>query len=279
MTEAGDLIGLAPSLARIGVNAVAGYPEMLAFFARTVLGNRLGLRPRLVIWTGGNLTSGCAALLRELNPELEFWSVYSSSEAGGVAFGFPDCALGVHHLWPGQILELTAERCCLTRAVGLPAGRPLLRLPLGDRIEGPVTCPCARDLPALRVQGRLNDMVRLYDAVFSVDSLRLAATDSPEVIGAQVILVPEDLDDPYGPQRSLGVRVDPRTAVAGRGVADRTRARMTTQHAALRAISERSPEAFWIECGPLEQLSDCLKTKPAVVSRGHAPDLWSGKGH
>ncbi|MGW7067057.1 hypothetical protein ACWGII_18545 [Streptomyces sp. NPDC054855] len=264
VTERDALIGLGPSLGELGVNVLAGYPETLALFADIILERGVPLRPRTVVWTGGHMTAGCMAVLRELNPDLEFWGIYSSSEAGAVAFSFPGCAPGVSHLCHGQLLELTAGGCYLTRATGLLAGRPLLRTRLNDTLAA-VECSCARDLPAVRVLGRAGAPVVLHGASLQTDSLRLAAADTPEVMGAQVLLVPADPGDASGSLRRLGVRVQPRRTAGAQGVAVRTRARVLQRNSGLRAVTERHPEAFWVEIAPLERFQASGKTQPVVM--------------
>lgn len=182
-----------------------------------------------------------------------------------MATGFPDCTPGVFHPRPDQLVELTPGACHLTRAAGPGADRPLLRMPLGDRLAT-ARCDCPRTPPALRVAGRVAHTIRLRATDLPVDSLWFAAADSPEVAGAQLLAVPADPADPAGTMLRLGLRVQPRAAWATDhgGTATRAADRMLTRHPQLRAIISQAPDAFFTEAAPLELLSSG-KTRPVVV--------------
>ncbi|MEV5884922.1 AMP-binding protein [Streptomyces sp. NPDC052020] len=269
-TDLTALARIAGELREIGVNAVAGLPHTLAVLAEDLLAHGNPLPLRTVLWTGEHLSPGCRAALRELNPRVELWGTYSASETGAVAAAFPGCPPGVLHLWPGQVLELSARGCLLTRAAAPGAARPLLRTALDDRLAA-ARCTCSRVWPAVRVLGRAGHTVRLRGAELPVDGLRLAAADSAEVTGAQLLAVPADPARPHGPLSRLGLRVQPRPGgAAGPGGAEaRAAARVLARHPRLRAVAARHPDAFFAEAAPLALLS-YGKVRPVVVVAGAA---------
>ncbi|WP_439673479.1 hypothetical protein [Embleya sp. MST-111070] len=261
---------MADQLRDIGVTVAAGYPRTLATLAEHLLDQGAPLNLRAALWTGEHMTPGIRAALREPNPRIELWGSYSSSESGCVAVGFPTCTPGTFHLCPNQLLELSPAACLLTRAAESGTDRPALRMPLGDTLAA-VRCDCPNPRPAVRVIERTDRTIRLHATDLPIDSLWLAAADSPEITGAQLLAVPADPTEPEGTMLRLGLRVQPRATRApdpvgtARRAADRTLAR----HPKLRALVSHTPDALFTEAALLELLSTG-KTRPLVML---APDL------
>jgi phenylacetate-coenzyme A ligase PaaK-like adenylate-forming protein len=146
---------------------LAGYPSALDLLAAEQREGRLHLAPALLL-AGGEHLSAAARGRMEGAFGAPVRDTYSASEFPGMAY---DCGHGwlhVHADW--VVLEpVTADHAPvaageLSDTVLLTnlANRvqPLIRYDLGDRVLfSPDPCPCGSSLPAMRVEGRTNDVL------------------------------------------------------------------------------------------------------------------------
>lgn len=160
-----------PELVR-GLNAfqpaeLVGYPSALALLAREQLTGRLAIRPVLIgsgsEWLGPEqrhlIESAFGCAVREN---------YSASECTRMVW---DCRRGRLHVgadWlilepvDEQLRPVEPGRLSHTTLITNLANRvqPLIRYDLGDRVARyPEPCPCGSPLPAIRVEGRRDDVL------------------------------------------------------------------------------------------------------------------------
>jgi phenylacetate-CoA ligase len=151
---------------------LATYPTAASLLAGEQRCARLAIRPR-EIWTGGErLAAGHRVYIAETF-DCEVHDDYGASEFLAIAWECGRGALHVNADW--IILEPVDERyrpvpagvashtVLLTNLANLV--QPLIRYDLGDsvmRLEGP--CECKSPLPAIRVEGRCDDVIALNDA-------------------------------------------------------------------------------------------------------------------
>ena len=148
---------------------LAGYPTALRLLAHEQRARRLAITPSIV-WSGGERLTPAARIAIERAFGAVVIDEYGSSECLTIAVG---CGQGWLHLnadW--AILEAVDEHGAPVAAGTLShttlvtnlANRvqPVIRYDLGDRVvyrQEP--CECGSALPALRVQGRCDDVVTL----------------------------------------------------------------------------------------------------------------------
>ena len=148
---------------------VSSYPTMLALLAREQEAGRLRIRPE-ALWSGGEglppaeraeiqRVFGCRVL-----------EEYGSSECMSIAFGCSHDALHVNADW--VIVEAVDEKMrpvppgqpSVTTLITNLANRvqPIIRYDLGDSVTLlPERCGCGCPLPAIRVEGRRDDVLCL----------------------------------------------------------------------------------------------------------------------
>lgn len=148
---------------------LAAYPSVLALLAEERAAGRLAIELALA-WSGGEHLAPAARAAIERGLGCHVIEEYGASECLSIAHG---CARGVLHVnadW--VVLEgvdrdggpvqpgATSHTTLLTNLANRV--QPVIRYDLGDRItplEGP--CACGSPLPAIRVEGRKDDIVTL----------------------------------------------------------------------------------------------------------------------
>jgi phenylacetate-coenzyme A ligase PaaK-like adenylate-forming protein len=151
---------------------LTGYPSALELLAEEQVAGRLNLRPALVECAGESTTQDAGARMAEAFG-CTVRNFYGASECVVMAFSCDRDWLHVNSDW--AILEPVDEDF---RPV--PAGepshsvlltnlanrvQPIVRYDLGDSVlVRPDPCPCGNPLPAIRVAGRRDDVLRLEAA-------------------------------------------------------------------------------------------------------------------
>lgn len=148
---------------------LASYPTLLELLAREQLAGRLKIRPR-ALWSGGEGLSDTDRGAIGAAFHCDVIEDYGASECMNIAFGCREGGLHLNDTW--VVIEPVDEH---QRAV--PAGQasasvlitnlanrvqPVIRYDLGDCVtllEAP--CPCGARQPALRVEGRRDDVLEL----------------------------------------------------------------------------------------------------------------------
>lgn len=148
---------------------LAGYPNALRLLAQEQRARRLAIAPSIV-WSGGEHLTPAARTAIERAFGAVVIDEYGSSECLSIAVG---CSHGWLHLnadWvvlepvdaryrpvPPGTLSHTSLLTNLANRV-----QPVIRYDIGDRVVfRPDPCECGSALPALRVQGRCDDVVTL----------------------------------------------------------------------------------------------------------------------
>lgn len=148
---------------------LASYPSVLAMLADERIAGRLRIAPGTV-WSGGEFLA--VSVRRHIEDAFQAPVVneYGASECLAVA---ASCAAGLLHVHADWVLLEPVD----ARYRPVPPGRtshtvlvtnlanwvqPIIRYDLGDRVCMPATpCPCGSPLPAIRVEGRTDDTLRL----------------------------------------------------------------------------------------------------------------------
>lgn len=148
---------------------LGGYPTALQLLAEEQQAGRLDIHP-VMINTGGEWLSAETRTKLETAFGCKVNNTYGCSESGTMAF---DCGHGWMHVnadWvilepvdehyrpvpPGQMSHST-----LITYLGNKV-QPILRYELGDRVMiNPELCACGSPLPAIRVEGRTDDLLTL----------------------------------------------------------------------------------------------------------------------
>ncbi len=178
---------------------LAGYPSALDLLAAEQREGRLHMEPALLL-AGGEHLSAAARRRMEEAFGAPVRDTYSASEFPGMAY---DCGHGWLHLHADWVVlePVTADHA------PVPAGelsdtvlltnlanrvQPLIRYDLGDRVlVSPDPCPCGSPLPAMRVEGRTNDVLELTSGGTTVRVLPLALVtvveDVPGVRRCQLV--------------------------------------------------------------------------------------------
>ena len=148
---------------------LASYPTMLAVLGDERAAGRLTIFPALV-WSGGEYLSPPALAALEAAFDCPVVNEYGASECLSIAFG---CRAGWLHVNSDWVLvePVTAEHRPVppgetshTVLVTNLANRvqPIIRYDLGDAVLiSPEPCTCGNPLPAMRVQGRQDDILRV----------------------------------------------------------------------------------------------------------------------
>jgi phenylacetate-coenzyme A ligase PaaK-like adenylate-forming protein len=204
---------LVEGLNRFQPAVLAGYPTAMALLAEERAAGRLDIRPILVATAGEYLAPAARAHIAQAFG-CTVSDTYGASEFMYIAFDCPDGWLHVNSDW--AILEPVdanyepvppgepSHTVLLTNLANRV--QPLIRYNLGDSITvRPDPCPCGNPLPAIRVEGRANDILRLRSAggkIIPVLPLGLATVieETPGVHTFQVI---------QSAARTLRVRLEP----------------------------------------------------------------------
>jgi phenylacetate-coenzyme A ligase PaaK-like adenylate-forming protein len=185
---------------------LTSYPSVLELLADEQVAGRLRLRPVLVELGGESVDedgrAGIAAALGGVQRD-----AYGSSEFILMAF---DCAQGWLHVNSDWVILEPVEADYSPTPPGEPSHtvlltnlanrvQPIIRYDLGDSVvTRPEPCPCGNPLPAIRVHGRRDDVLRLQ-----ATNGRTASVP-PLVVGSV-------LDKTPGVHRSQLVQTGPRS--------------------------------------------------------------------
>jgi phenylacetate-coenzyme A ligase PaaK-like adenylate-forming protein len=148
---------------------LSGYPTAMALLASEQAAGRLAIRPVLAAAAGEVVTPATRAAVEE-QLGCRLLETYAASEAPPMALGCRAGWLHVNADWfllepvdadhrpvPPGVLSHTVLVTNLGNRV-----QPVIRYDLGDRVvERPDPCPCGNPLPAIRVEGRTNDVLAL----------------------------------------------------------------------------------------------------------------------
>ena len=166
--------------------ALTAYPSMLGLLADEQAAGRLRVHP-VLLETGGESMTPEARARTSAAFGTAAHDVYGSSEFNPLGF---DCSHGWVHVHSDWLVLEPVEADLTPTPAGRPSHtvlltnlanrvQPILRYDLGDSVLArPDPCPCGCPLPALRVSGRCDDV------------LRLAAEDGRTVSVPPLALVP-----------------------------------------------------------------------------------------
>ena len=179
---------------------LASYPTTLVMLANEQRAGRLRIAPAC-IWSGGECLAPSAASTIEQAFASVLINEYGASECMSIAYSCPAGWLHVNADW--VVLEPVDRHYQATRAgesshsvlVTNLANRvqPIIRYDLGDSIlVKPDPCGCGRPLPALRAEGRRDDvlMLRAHDgAIVPLSPLALTTVIEDAIAGQRFQLV------------------------------------------------------------------------------------------
>jgi phenylacetate-coenzyme A ligase PaaK-like adenylate-forming protein len=146
---------------------LASYPTMLTVLAAERAAGRLRVAPAIV-WSGGEFLAPGARADLERAFDCPVINEYGSSECMSIACGCAEGWLHVNADWvllepvdadyrptpPGE----TSQTLLLTNLANRV--QPVIRYDLGDAVvESPERCRCGNPLPAIRVEGRREDVI------------------------------------------------------------------------------------------------------------------------
>jgi phenylacetate-coenzyme A ligase PaaK-like adenylate-forming protein len=151
---------------------LASYPTMLLLLAQEQRAGRLELEPD-AIWAGGECLSPAAVAELESTFGCAVVEEYGASECMNVGFRCSEGWLHVNADWvllepvdrEGRVVPpgVASHSVLLTNLANRV--QPIIRYDLGDSIlERPTPCECGSVLPAIRVEGRREDVLTLHDA-------------------------------------------------------------------------------------------------------------------
>lgn len=147
---------------------VSGYPSALALMAEEQIARRLRISPLQAITAGEAMTAEYRSEIHTAFEGLRVVEGYAASEAPGLAIGCDEGSFHVNTDWylfepvdenyqpvPPGVTSHTVLVTNLANRV-----QPLIRYDLGDRVEvATAPCPCGSVLPAVKVEGRTNDVL------------------------------------------------------------------------------------------------------------------------
>ncbi len=193
----GDLVA---ALNTFNPGFVSGYPSALEVLAVEQQAGRLRLEP-VVLETGGEsmLPEDRRRVAQAFGTTPR--DVYAASEAITMAF---DCTLGWLHVNADWVVLEPVDAENQPTPPGEPSHtvlltnlanhvQPIIRYDLGDSVLArPDPCPCGSPLPAIRVEGRRDDVLRLENAegrIVPVLPLAIGSTldDTPGVRRSQLV--------------------------------------------------------------------------------------------
>ncbi len=192
---------------------LASYPTMLALLAEEQAAGRLHIAPTS-LWSGGERLAPATGAAIERTFGCSLINEYGASECMSIAFG---CREGWLHVNADWVVLEPVDREYRPTPPGEPSHtvlltnlanrvQPVIRYDLGDSvIAKPEPCACGSPLPAIRAEGRHDDVLALTTADGrTVSLLPLALTtiveDAANVHHFQIVQ--------QGPAR-LALRLDP----------------------------------------------------------------------
>lgn len=150
---------------------VASYPTMLSQLAAEKAAGRLHIAPAC-LWSGGECLAPATRTLIEQAFECTLINEYGSSECMSIAFG---CSEGWLHVNADWVVLEPVDRNFRPTPPGEPSHtalltnlanrvQPIIRYDLGDSIISKAErCACGSPLPAVRAEGRRDDVVTMRD--------------------------------------------------------------------------------------------------------------------
>jgi putative adenylate-forming enzyme len=148
---------------------LASYPTALSLLAEEAAADRLRIEPS-ILWSGGEYLSAAAQRQIERTFESPMINEYGASECLSIAVGCRHGWLHVNADWAllepvdAQYKPVPPGETSATVLVTNLANwvQPIIRYDLGDSVVvSPEACPCGSPLPAIRVEGRRDDVVSL----------------------------------------------------------------------------------------------------------------------
>lgn len=148
---------------------LASYPTMLALLAEERVAGRLRIDP-LHLWSGGECLAANARTEIERAFGCAVVNEYGASECMSIAFG---CREGWLHVNADCVLIEPVDEDYRPTPPGVPSHtalltnlanrvQPIIRYDLGDSVLAkPGPCACGSPLPAIRVEGRHDDVVSM----------------------------------------------------------------------------------------------------------------------
>ena len=148
---------------------LASYPSVFKLLGDEKRAGRLAIAPH-ILWCGGEHMSASLRLELERTFGCPVIDEYGASECLSIAFGCTAGWLHVNADWvileavdrhyravdPGEL----SDTVLLTNLANHV--QPIIRYDLGDRVVlKPEPCPCGNPLPAIRVEGRTDDLLTL----------------------------------------------------------------------------------------------------------------------
>ncbi|MBK9609226.1 MAG: phenylacetate--CoA ligase family protein [Betaproteobacteria bacterium] len=151
---------------------LASYPTMLTLLAEERAAGRLRVAPALV-WSGGEFLAEPARRDLERTFGCPVLNEYGTSECMSIAFG---CSAGWLHVNADWVLLEPVDADYRPTAPGATSHtvlltnlanriQPVIRYDLGDAVvANPEPCRCGNSLPAIRVEGRRDDVITMAAA-------------------------------------------------------------------------------------------------------------------
>ena len=185
---------------------LTGYPSALEQLAEEQAAGRLRLRPVLVEISGESVDAdGRARIADGLGGALH--DAYSASECMVMAF---DCSAGWLHVNSDWVILEPVDAEFNSTPPGEPSHtvlltnlanrvQPIIRYDLGDTVvTRPDPCPCGSPFPAIRVQGRRDDVLRLR-------------TPAGTTVAVPPLAIGSAVDETVGVRRSQLLQTGPAT--------------------------------------------------------------------
>jgi len=151
---------------------IASYPTLLTLLAEERVAGRLRVAPTIV-WSGGEFLAPGARADLERAFDCPVLNEYGASECMSIAFGCPEGWLHVNADWvmvepvdseyrPTPVGE-TSHTMLLTNLANRV--QPIIRYDLGDAVlANPERCRCGNPFPAIRIEGRREDVITMSAA-------------------------------------------------------------------------------------------------------------------
>jgi phenylacetate-CoA ligase len=148
---------------------LASYPTMLTLLAEERVAGRLRVAPAIV-WSGGEFLAPGARVELEHAFDCPVLNEYGASECMSIAFG---CREGWLHVNADWVILEPVDASYRPTALGQISHtvlltnlanriQPVIRYDLGDAVvANPEPCGCGNPLPAIRVEGRREDVVTM----------------------------------------------------------------------------------------------------------------------
>lgn len=152
--------------------ALSGYSTVLTLLAEEQIAGRLRVKPAMVLTGAESLSAAAHARIEDAFHCL-VRDAYGATEFQGIAL---ECEQGWLHVNADWALLEPVDEEYQPVAVGQQSStvlltnlanrvQPLIRYDLGDSIMvRPDPCPCGNPLPAIHVEGRRDELLRLQDA-------------------------------------------------------------------------------------------------------------------